>query len=143
MSRCTHRSSKLGALTKLTGVSDQTVRHYERLGLIQSLGRTHGGFRLFDPAVVGRITFIRAAQSVGFTLEAIGLLLKKKVQDDPACRVARELMSTQLAELDRQIQELTERRALLSLLERSCLHCEGPCHLEAELNDLTGHRPLD
>ncbi len=128
---------RMGALTKIAGVSDQTVRHYERLGLIHSLGRTQGGFRLFDPSAVARIQFIRAAQTMGFSLESIKLLLKDKRKDEQACKVARELMSDHLEELDRQIQDLLARRALLKELAESCFHCLGPCHLEHELNVLS------
>jgi DNA-binding transcriptional MerR regulator len=128
---------KMGTLTKIAGVSDQTVRHYERLGLVSSLGRTQGGFRLFDPAVVLRIHFIRAAQAMGFSLDAIRQLLKEKFEGDEACQVARRVLADQLAELERQIEALTQRRALLLQFSGTCLRCQGPCLLEHELNVLT------
>lgn len=132
----------MGALTKSTGVSDQAVRHYERLGLIQSLGRTSGGFRLFDPSTVARIRFIRAARTLGYSLESIGILLRPKHQDDPQCKAARQAIADQLAQLDRQITRLTLHRAMLQRLADSCHTCKGPCHLECELNLLTQEIPL-
>lgn len=133
---------RMGALTKIAGVSDQTVRHYERMGLIHSLGRTQGGFRLFHPNAIERIQFIRAAQNLGFSLESIKLLLKDKRQDEQACKVARELMEDHLQELDQQIQDLLSRRAILKELAESCLRCLGPCHLEPELNTLSEQASL-
>jgi DNA-binding transcriptional MerR regulator len=124
---------KMGTLTKIAGVSDQTVRHYERLGLIKAIGRTKGGFRLFDPSVVDRFQFIRSAQAMGFTLEAIRVLLKGKHSGDESCEAARRVMADHLQDVEQRIEMLNRQRELLQTFSGVCLGCINPCLLEAEM----------
>ncbi len=132
---------RMGALTQLTGVSDQTVRLYERLGLLHAVGRTQGGFRTFHPDTVARIQFIRRAQQLGLSLEAIGTLLQVERQHHPTCTTAQTLMADQLAALDREIQRLEASRAELLRLSRTCLTCEGPCGLAPTLLEAPIRKP--
>lgn len=117
----------IGALARDGGVGIETIRYYQRRGLLAEPARpAPGGARRYAAADLGRLRFIRAAQAAGFTLEQIGELLRLDASDDRP-RV-RALAREQLAVLDRRIAELTRARAWLSGLERECAAGEdGPC----------------
>lgn len=118
---------RMGDITRSTGVSDQTVRYYERLGLIQSTGRTQGGFRLFRQDTIQRIHTIKLAQSLGFTLEEILGLLGAVAKDDPTCLETQRVLDAKVKELDDRIALLTRHRDSLVDLRQRCQACEGPC----------------
>lgn len=65
----------IGELARRAGVPASTVRHYERRGLLQPGGRTGGNYRLYGPAELARLRFIRAARASGFRLADVGELL--------------------------------------------------------------------
>ncbi|HEU4868237.1 MAG TPA: MerR family transcriptional regulator, partial [Actinomycetota bacterium] len=74
---------KVSEIAKRAGVSPDSIRYYEGLGLLATAGRTPSGYRQFDEDAVKRIHFIKDAQSLGLRLDEIGELLK--IQDDGAC----------------------------------------------------------
>ena len=83
---------KMGDLTKACGVSDQAVRLYERMGLLQPVGKTAKGYRIYDAGSVETLRFIKQAQRSGFILEEIGVLLHTDIQDDQACSSMKGLL---------------------------------------------------
>lgn len=113
------------------GVGVETVRYYQRRGLLDTPDRPEGsgsagGFRRYGADDVRRLRFIRSAQAAGFTLEQIGELVALDATDDRAR--ARELASARIAALDAQIEELMRVRASLQRLARECAAgSEGPC----------------
>lgn len=113
------------------GVGVETVRYYQRRGLIDTPDRPEGfgsagGFRRYGADDVRRLRFIRSAQAAGFTLEQIGELVALDATDDRAR--ARELASARIAALDAQIEELSRVRASLQRLAQECgTGSEGPC----------------
>ncbi|MBN8552470.1 MAG: MerR family DNA-binding protein [Caulobacterales bacterium] len=115
----------IGQLAQAGGVGVETVRYYQRRGLIETPLRA-GEIRRYGAPVLRRLRFIRAAQAGGFTLEEIGELLALDAGRD---RVrARELASARIEALDRKIAELTKARAALNRLARSCAgSSQGPC----------------
>lgn len=127
---------RMGDITRSTGVSDQTVRYYERLGLIQSTGRTQGGFRLFRPDTIQRIHMIKLAQSLGFSLEEIQGLLSAVAKADPTCTETQRILEAKVKELDDRIALLTRHRDALVGLRWRCNACEGPCLVPAGLEDV-------
>lgn len=120
----------IGNLAKAGGVGVETVRYYQRRGLLQTPDRPSspvgGSVRRYADEDVRRLKFIRAAQAAGFTLEQIQELLELDATDDRPR--ARALASERVQALDRKIAELTAARDALSRLARSCASgSRGPC----------------
>lgn len=117
----------IAGLAKAGGVGVETVRYYQRRGLLMEPARPDGGgFRSYGDAEVRRLRFIRQAQAAGFTLEEIGELLNLDAVDDRAR--ARELARSRVAALDAKIAELQDARASLVRLADACGHgSSGPC----------------
>jgi MerR family mercuric resistance operon transcriptional regulator len=114
--------ARLGAAA---GVGVETVRYYQRRGLI-AVPASAGAVRRYDVEDVRRLRFIRRAQAAGFTLDEIGELLTLDRTDDRT-RV-RELATERLAALDTRITELEQSRAALERLRSSCASGrKGPC----------------
>lgn len=112
----------IGALANAGGVGVETVRYYQRRGLIGEPARA-GGVRRYGEADARRLRFIRAAQEAGFTLTEIGELLELDAGEDRAR--ARELAQARIAAIDAQVAKLTAARAALEGLARRCAAGEG------------------
>lgn len=122
-------SMTISALARSSGVGVETVRYYQRRGLLATPERGEG-IRRYDAADARRLGFIRGAQRAGFTLEQIGELLHLDAGQDRAR--ARELASERIAALHAKIAEMQAARAALERLARQC-HAsdEGPCPIIA------------
>lgn len=120
---------QMGDLTRLSEVSSRTVRYYERLGLIKPIGRTRGGYRIFQHSVVERIRFIRLAQGFGLSLEAIRSLLKAEEKGDPSCIDVRRHVEQKMIELAELLRRTQEQIAHMRVLDETCDLCTGPCSL--------------
>jgi MerR family transcriptional regulator, mercuric resistance operon regulatory protein len=110
---------RTGELARLAGVNIQTLRYYERRGLLVPPARSHGGHRLYPRDAVDRIRTIKMAQQLGFKLdEMCGLI------DVPARTPARDLAEQfegKLAEIERRIDHLRDVRSrLLEVVEAGC-----------------------
>ncbi|WBH17981.1 MerR family transcriptional regulator [Sphingomonas radiodurans] len=121
----------IAGLADAGGVGVETVRYYQRRGLLDTPDRpggagAGGGIRRYGPDDARRLRFIRSAQAAGFTLDQIGELLVLDATDDRAR--ARQLASERIAALDARIAELERVRASLHTLARECAAgLEGPC----------------
>lgn len=113
------RTTTIGAAAKAAGVAIDTVRYYEREGLLPVANRSDGGYRLYTAADVERLRFIRQAKALGFTLSNIAGLLQLQDGGGPRQQV-REMARARVSELDRKIRELTAIRDTLVALERQC-----------------------
>ncbi len=109
----------IGALAKHAAVGIDTVRFYERRGLLPAPGRTAAGYRLYGQDSVARIHFIRRAKRLGFTLDEIQTLLRLQDQGGKKAEV-RELTTHKLLEIDARISDLERIRAVLRELAKSC-----------------------
>ncbi|NDJ56122.1 Zn(2+)-responsive transcriptional regulator [Enterobacteriaceae bacterium 4M9] len=112
---------RIGQLAKLAEVTPDTIRYYEKLGMMSHDIRTEGGFRLYDEADLRRLQFIRHGRQLGFTLEAIAELLSIRV--DPAhhtCQESKGIVQARLAEVESKIAELQEMRNSLKRLNDAC-----------------------
>lgn len=119
-------SDTIGGLAKAAGVGVETVRYYQRRGLLAEPPRPHGEVRRYSAEDLRRLKFIRSAQAAGFTLAEIGELLDLSVSDDRPR--ARELARARVAELDRKIAEMKEARGALAGLATDCAKGRsGPC----------------
>lgn len=122
----------IGALAKAGGVGVETVRYYQRRGLLDTPERAalYGGVRRYGEPDARRLRFIRSAQAAGFTLEQIGELLALDATDDRAR--ARALANERIAALDARIAEMTAARDSLRKLARECgAGGAGPCPIIA------------
>lgn len=109
-----------GRLAKSSGVHPETIRYYEQNGLLPIPARSESNYRLFDYENVDRVHFIKRAQSVGFSLDEIRLLLSIKYAPDATCEPVRLLAEEKLNELDKKIQALLAMKALLEDLVEIC-----------------------
>jgi MerR family transcriptional regulator, mercuric resistance operon regulatory protein len=120
------KEKTIAALAKAAGVGVETVRYYQRRGLMPVPKARSSSFRTYEDAHVERLIFIRRAQSAGFSLEEIGELLKLDRGNDRA-RV-RELARDRLTALDAKIAELNAAKQSLSRLLGVChARKSGPC----------------
>ena len=119
-------SDTIGGLAKAAGVGVETVRYYQRRGLLPEPARPQGEVRRYGDQDVRRLRFIRSAQAAGFTLAEIKELLDLDASDDRAR--ARELAQARVAALDEKIEELREARNALAGLATACAKKRaGPC----------------
>ncbi len=119
----------IARLANAGGVGVETVRYYQRRGLMPEPPRpegTGGGVRRYGADDVRRLRFIKSAQTAGFTLEEIGELLRLDATDE---RVrARQMAQARIATLDAKIAELSAARAALNRLAADCATgTNGPC----------------
>lgn len=125
----------IGGLARTAGVGVETVRFYQRRGLLPTPERwsgdgVGGGIRRYGAEDVRRLRFIRSAQTAGFTLEQIRELLSLDASEDR--ERARELAAERLAALDRTIADLQEARTALRRLAGACASTDsGPCPIIA------------
>lgn len=110
----------IGELGKATDTKVETVRYYERIGLLPKPARTAGNYRAYGAAELGRLSFIRRARDLGFPLDQVRALLD--LSDDRArdCATVDALASEHLREVDRKIADLTALRRELGALLASC-----------------------
>jgi MerR family mercuric resistance operon transcriptional regulator len=119
-------SDTIGGLAKAAGVGVETIRYYQRRGLLAEPARSPGEVRRYSGDDLKRLRFIRRAQAAGFTLEQIGELVALDRTDDRA-RV-RELATERLSALDLRIAELDQARVALERLRSTCASGrKGPC----------------
>jgi len=111
-------SMTIARLAEAGGVGVETVRYYQRRGLLAEPERHGGSVRRYADDDVRRLRFIRSAQGAGFTLEEIGELLALDAVDDRAR--ARELARSRIAVLDRKIAEMKAARTALAKLADDC-----------------------
>lgn len=102
------------------GVGVETIRFYERKGLIEQPLRPNGGYREYDRETVERIRFIQQAQNLGFTLREIAELLALRMDSAADCADVREQAVAKRAEVARKIAQLTEIRAALDAVIATC-----------------------
>lgn len=95
-----------GELAKLTGVSTDTLRHYERLGLLARPRRTEGGYRLYHASAVQRVQLVRRALSVGFSLPELVRILRVRDAGGAPCKQVRALAISKLEQIEQRLKEL-------------------------------------
>jgi MerR family transcriptional regulator, copper efflux regulator len=110
----------IGALANGAGVGVETVRFYERKGLLPEPPRSASGYRQYPPDTVDRLRFIRRAQRLGFSLHEISDLLELRVDEVAACGVVEARAQAKLAEVAGKIAELRSIQAALLRLVSAC-----------------------
>jgi MerR family copper efflux transcriptional regulator len=113
-------SVTIGQLAKAAGVGVETVRFYEREGLLAEPPRRRSGYRQYPREAIARIRFIRRAKDLGFTLKEITELLELRIDPDKSCADVRALAKAKIADVDAKIEDLTRIKAALETLARAC-----------------------
>ena len=110
---------QIGQLAKLSGVNPDTVRFYERTGLLPKPGRSPNGYRLYDKPALDKIRFIRKAQTLGFSLDEIRRILNLRGRGKMTCRCVMAMAEATLSETDLKLKHLRAfRKGLADNLER-------------------------
>ena len=117
---------QIGELSRRTGCNIETIRYYERIGLLPAQARSAGRYRLYDTDDVRRLTFIRRARELGFTLEAVRTLLALSENGSAPCPEVRELAAGHLAEVRAKIADLQAMERVLGDAVRRCAAGEVP-----------------
>jgi DNA-binding transcriptional MerR regulator len=126
---------KISELAEKAGVSPDTVRYYEKEGLLAEPSRTNSGYRQYDERAVERLHFIRGAQTLGLKLGDIKELLDIRDRGACPCGHTQQLLEKRVAEIDAEIRELKALKLELRSMERlECPTDSGsspwPCEIE-------------
>ena len=116
---------KIGEVAEQGGVNLQTIRYYEREGLLPEPPRLASGYRIFHKSAVRRVRFIKRAQELGFSLAEIRELLSLTGNADAGAQDVRERARAKLADIEAKIQSLQAMKHALTALAESCPGC-GP-----------------
>jgi DNA-binding transcriptional MerR regulator len=114
------------ALARLAGVSPDTLRHYERKGVLPAPPRSANGYRRYPDTAVARVQLVQRAMAVGFTLDELARVLREREAGGAPCRKVHALVAARLTTLEEQLATLTalrnELRALLSEWDERLQH---------------------
>lgn len=111
---------RIGEVAANANVNVQTVRYYERRGLLPRPERTRSGYRQYGDLAVRRLQFIKRAQELGFTLGEVRELLNLRVEDASACGTVERRTRAKLAQVEQKIDELERMKRTLEQLVRTC-----------------------
>ena len=125
--------ARIGRAAQETGLSIDTIRFYEKQGLLRRSPRTEGGFRLFGKDEIETLKFVRKAQELGFSLSEIRELLVLRAEHVPTCAHVKELLEEKVSAVEQKIEELQALRKSLTRALRKCkrgLRTTAPGHEE-------------
>jgi DNA-binding transcriptional MerR regulator len=125
-----HSSLKIGEVSQLSGIGIEALRFYERSGLLGKPHRSMSGYRLYDEGVLERLAFIKKAQTLGFSLDEIGRIIKDASSGASPCDDVREIVRRRLTELDERMREMRRyRKELAQTLEEWDKVGRAPGHI--------------
>lgn len=126
---------RIGEAAARTDVTIQTLRYYERIGLLPAASRQSSGYRRYDRDALRRVRFIRSAQDLGFTLQEIGALLGLWAQTRRSCEAVEKRATKTLERIDSRIRDLKRMRSALAQFVDACRdrHSLEECPLLAAL----------
>jgi len=111
---------KIGDIAKQAGLNIETIRFYERRGLILPVARTGAGYRIYDENALSRLRFIKNAKEIGFTLKEIDELLKLKINPKSKCGDIRKRAEKKLQIIHAKMAVLESIRKVLKKLIEDC-----------------------
>ncbi len=124
---------RIGDVSKLTGLTADTLRYYEKIGLLGEVNRTASGVRLYSPKNLSTLRFVQRAKAMNFTLEEIARLLEMRRDPQHAREEVRALTHDKLKAIEAQIKELDVLRRELVLLVTLCRGAEDGCPIIDDL----------
>lgn len=101
---------RAGELARASGVSTDTLRHYERKGVLQKPRRSANGYREYPPDALARVLLVRRALAFGFTLDELARVLRARERGAAPCREVRALAASKLSDVETRLRELTALR---------------------------------
>ena len=111
---------QIGDLSRQAGVNIETIRYYERIGVLPKPARQSNGRRTYSPADAERLGFIRHARDLGFDLPSVRVLLALQEQPEASCEDASRIAQGQLEEVERRIARLLSLRDVLARMVSEC-----------------------
>ncbi|GMR03995.1 MAG: Zn(2+)-responsive transcriptional regulator [Gammaproteobacteria bacterium] len=124
----------IGAIALKLGLTADTLRYYEKIGLLPKVSRNPSGIRLYNDKDVSRLKFIQRAQQMNFTLAEIASLLKMREAPQHARKQVRELTAKKLVEVEARVKELRTLRNELQLLINLCTGSKDSCPIIKEID---------
>ncbi|HDZ49140.1 hypothetical protein LCGC14_0278990 [marine sediment metagenome] len=126
----------IGELARRADCKPETVRYYERIGLLRDASRTEGGQRRYGEDAVRRLTFIRHARDFGFSVEAVRELLAMSDQPDMPCHQVDAIAKHHLEKVESRLQRLTVLREELQRMVAQCVGGKvGSCRIIEVISD--------
>lgn len=119
---------KIGDVSKKLGVSQDTLRYYEKFGLFKTENRSKSGFRYYDEETIGKVIFIRNAKNLGFSLKEIKSLLDLKVDKRAKASQVRKKAESKLSQIAEKKTNLKAIEKVLKHLIKSCDNDDAPIH---------------
>ncbi|NBW75839.1 MAG: MerR family transcriptional regulator [Sphingomonadaceae bacterium] len=134
----------IGELASATATKVETVRYYEKIGLLPPPARTSANYRSYGNAHLGRLSFIRRARNLGFGLDAVRELLRLADEPDRPCSQIDNIASVKIAEIDSKIADLKRLRKELYELVSACeTDTVGSCRVVEALAPRGSHHLSD
>ncbi|HHJ36008.1 MAG TPA: heavy metal-responsive transcriptional regulator [Gammaproteobacteria bacterium] len=121
-------------ISKETGLTADTLRYYEKIGLLRKINRTPSGIRLYDERDLSRLRFIQRAKTMNFSLDEIAQLLQMRENPARVKKSVRELTQNKLSEVEENLKSLTTLRNELTLLVNLCVGSEQGCPIIDDIN---------
>jgi Cu(I)-responsive transcriptional regulator len=133
---------RIGDLAQRTDTKVETIRYYERIGILPAPKRTAGNYRSYGPGHLGRLSFIRRARDLGFSLEEVRHLLSLSDQKNRSCSSVDAIARKHLSDVDRKIADLRAlRRELGSIIDRCGRGTIADCRIIEALSPLRPETP--
>ena len=120
------KSVTRGVLAKQTGVNAETIRYYEKIGLLPEPGRSEGGHRIYDEFHLQRLYFIRRCREMGFTLEEIRELLSLVDREEVSCERVQHIAEEHIVGITAKIRDLQRMKRTLKELASQCSGADVP-----------------
>ncbi len=126
---------RIGEVVRQLGIGPDTLRYYEKIGLLPAIGRSQSGARLYSDKDLSRLRFIQRAKSMNFSLDEIAQLLEMRDNPQHARDQVRELTHQKLCSVEAQIESLELLRRELTLLVNLCRGAEDGCPIIEGLDE--------
>lgn len=133
----TKAAFKIGDVQVLLGISTDTLRYYEKIGLLPPIQRMPSGVRYYLPRDISRLRFIQRAKTMNFSLSEISRLLKMREDPQHARSEVRQLTYSKLAEIENHLQDLTTLKNELTLLVGLCQSTDEGCPILEDIQEKT------
>ncbi len=126
----------IGKASEQSGVNIETIRYYEREGIVPKPGRSAGGRRLYSSEEIAKLRFVRRCRDLGFPISIIQIFLSLTEKDDRSCGEVKNLAENHLVEVNAKIENLTRLREALLSLSANCDDGTAACPmLDALMQD--------
>ncbi|WP_299962348.1 helix-turn-helix domain-containing protein [uncultured Roseobacter sp.] len=126
----------IGKASKQSGVNIETIRYYEREGIVPKPGRSEGGRRLYSSDEIAKLRFVRRCRDLGFPIPIVQTFLSLTAQNDRSCGEVKTMAENRLGEINAKIENLERLREALLSLSKNCDDGTAACPmLDALMKD--------